>query len=581
MNIDALRTQLDNLNNDIADLVKLPPISLSHQIGDAEEDSLFLYGIAGGKDVGKTTMINQLAGVKISVDTDILDEGTSVAVAYCHRNDRAKLEKRLSLESGERVSFVEHDREALKNVVLIDLPDFDSRFLSHRDDANRLAGHLQGVIWMTTPRKYGDNEFLNQLETIALSHENYFIVLNKIDQLKNTDTLDSVRKEVVHFLSKECVKRKVPRPNPEQFFILSTLEPNQYEFKKLRDQLIRHHSATEVTRAKLMNLKAEFERNFERMHSYYNLLNHVKEIDQALDTMRDSVSAQFSDEYFRFVCRQICGLETLHRRISKAFFVQRVKDWPILRMLFYPLVGIISGFGGRIAFYHTEKKWPDSPRNLLRYKGLPASLRMQKIRDDIEGTFPSLKPDLGETSDFSKLIEDEFVRLLDEYEDLVTERLIGAIARPGRLKRMFVYFPLIWFPFLQPLLLKFANAKTLTVSANLKEFLSVFISLFGAGSLLTSLVFLILFYTVWLIFIYAHCSRRVQKKGEEEFQNLWYAQFLVRLEQALTQPLVDVRFALNDKIMQLEQIESVVESEIHLSARVSGAGNHIHSEGLT
>ena len=113
--------------------------------------------------------------------------------------------------------------------------------------------------------------------------------------------------------------------------------------------------------------------------------------------------------------------------------------------------------------------------------------------------------------------------------------------------------------------------------ANLKDFLSVFISLFGAGSLLTSFVFLILFYTVWLIFIFAHCSRSVQKKGEEEFQNLWYAQFLVRLERVLAQPLLDIRFALSNKIMQLEQIESLVESEIHRLAGVNGAGNHIPS----
>ena len=67
-------------------------------------------------------------------------------------------------------------------------------------------------------------------------------------------------------------------------------------------------------------------------------------------------------------------------------------------MLFFPLVGIISGFGARIASYHTEKKGSDSPRNLLRYKGLPASLRMQKIRDDIEATFPSLKPDRSKST---------------------------------------------------------------------------------------------------------------------------------------------------------------------------------------
>ena len=578
MKIDALRTQLDNLNNEIADLVQLPPVSLSHQSGDAKQDALFLYGIAGGKDVGKTSIINQLAGAKISEDTDILDEGTNVAVAYCHRKDLNQLEKRFSLKSGGRVKFVDHDRQELKNVVLIDLPDFDSRFLSHRDDTGLLAGHLQGVIWVTSPRKYGDHEFLNQLETVALSHENYFIVLNKIDQLKHTAPLDAVRKEVVDFLSNECTKRNVPQPDPKQFFILSALEPDRYEFNRLHDQLIRPHSASEVTRAKLRNLHAEFERNFERISSGYNLLRHVQDIEKALEIIRNSVTDQFSDDYFSFVRRQISTLETLHRRISKAFFAQRVKGWPILRMLFYPLVGLITGFGGRMSFNQSEKRRSESPRNLLRYKGLPASLRMQKIRDDIEAGFPGLKQDLGETPDFSKFLEEEFTHLLDEYEDQVTERLIETGPRPGRLKRMLVYFPLVWFPFLQPLLLQFADMETVIFSfTNLQDFLSVFISLFGAGSLLTSLVFLILFYTVWLIFIYAHCSRSVQKKGEEEFQNLWYEQFLVRLEQVFAQPLLNVRFALSSKIMQLEQIESGIESEIQRIARADGVVDPIPS----
>ena len=569
---------MDDLNNEIANLVRLPAVSMSHQIGDAEEDPLFLYGIVGGKDVGKTSLINQLAGAKISEDTDILDEGTNVAVAYCHQKDHAELEKRFSLESGERVRFVDHDRKALKNVVLIDLPDFDSRFLSHRHDTGRLAGHLQGVVWVTTPRKYGDYEFLKQLESIALSHENYFIVLNKVDQLENTASLDAVRKEVVQFLTNECIKRNVPRPDPDQFFILSALEPNRYEFKNLQDRLIRPHSAAEVTRAKLMNLNAEFERNFERIRSCYNLSNHIQKIDQAIDIIRNSLTDHFSDDYYRFVCHQVFALETLHQRISKSYFAQRVRDWPILGTLFYPLVVIVSGFGGRLTFNPTEKKWPDTPRNLLRYKGEPASLRIQKIRDDLEANFPSLKPDLGETSDYSKIVEDEFVHLLDEYEDRVTERLVEASPRPGRLKRMFVYLPLIWFPFLQPLLLKLANMESLMGSfTDLKDFLSVFISLFGAGSLLTSLVFLILFYTVWLIFIYARCSRRVQKKGEDEFQDLWYEQFLARLEQVLVQPLRDTRIALSSKIMGLEHIESAVESEIRRMAHVNETGNPISS----
>ena len=180
MNIDALRAQLENLNTEIADLMAMDPVALARQVGSAADDPLFLYGIVGGKDVGKTSIINQLAGANISLDTDLLDEGTHIAVAYCHQQDRRALKKRFVREAGDRIKVVTHDRNELKNVVLMDFPDFDSRFLSHRDDVRRLRRYLQGLVWVTTPRKYGDYEFLNQLQSIAQSHDNYIIILNKI-----------------------------------------------------------------------------------------------------------------------------------------------------------------------------------------------------------------------------------------------------------------------------------------------------------------------------------------------------------------------------------------------------------------
>ena len=67
MKIDALRKQLDSLNGNIAARMGRQPVALSHQIGDTQKDPLFLYGIVGGKDVGKTVLINQLAGTTISL----------------------------------------------------------------------------------------------------------------------------------------------------------------------------------------------------------------------------------------------------------------------------------------------------------------------------------------------------------------------------------------------------------------------------------------------------------------------------------------------------------------------------------
>jgi len=560
MKIDTLRKQLNDLNSEIADLMAIKPVSLSYQKGEPQKDSLFLYGIVGGKDVGKTVLINQLAGAKISLDTDILDEGTREAVAYCHHQDLPVLKKRLSTEDVARIQFVRHERSELQNVVFIDLPDFDSRFMSHSEDARRFSKHLQGMIWITTPRKYGDHELLTQLEAIAQSHENYFVVLNKIDQLENIAASDAVRQEIISYLNGQFSKRSIPEPNPDHFFIISALEPDLYEFKQLRDRLIRPHSPEEISRAKNKNLRAEFTKNLARITSYYDLHNRIKKIDQALEKIQKKVAEQFLDNYYETVRRRIASLETLRRRISGTLFTQQIEGWPILRLLFYPLAGIVSGLGGRLAFSKAEQEWSDSPRELLRYKGQPASLRMQKIRIDIEESFPDLKQDLGDMPDFSGPLEDKFNDFLKTYEDQVTDRLVEGIARPGILKRMFIYLPLIWFPFLQPVFLHLNEIKASLFSvAGLKDFYPILISLFGAGSLLVSLVFLILFYTIWLILIYAHGARQAQKKGAEEFQDLWYTHFLSWIAEDLAQPLPNVRAVLINKVAQLEQIENTIE----------------------
>ncbi len=561
MKIDTFRIQLDKLNENLAGILGMESIPLFYQTGEAEQDTLFLYGIVGGKDVGKTALINQLAGATISLDTDLLDEGTQEATAYCHRQDAAALHKRFSAEAFERIKYVHHDRNELKNVVIIDMPDFDSRFRSHIEDTRQLSRHLQGLIWVTTPRKYGDHELLSQLETIAQSHENYFIVLNKIDQLEDKASLDTVKQEITTYLSKQCIKRNVPPPKPSHFFVISALARDRYEFIELRDRLIRHHSLAEITQAKNKNLLSEFRKNLERMNSHYALSERVKEIDRAREKTQEYVATEFSDDYFETVQRRIASLEVLRRRISGTLFAHKIEGWPILRLLVYPLAGIVSGFGGRLVFPKTGNEWYDTTKDLLRFEGQPASLRMQKIRISIENLFPDLKKDLGDIPDFPKLIEEKFDQFLNSYEDHVTDRLIKSTLLPGSLKKISIYLPLIWFPFLQPICLHLAGIKAPMFSlSSLKDLYAILISLFGASSLLVSLVFLLLFYTVWLILIYAQSARKVKIKGEEEFKNLWYSQLLTWIAETLSQPLTNMRARLTYNIVQLEQIESSIKA---------------------
>ncbi len=563
LNIDSLRTQLETLNQDLARLTEQAPFELARQTGEAETDMLFLYGIVGGKDVGKTSLINQLAGSRISIDSDILDEGTKTAVAYCHQNDVAALQKRFMAEIGERVKTIPHNRNELRNVVLLDFPDYDSRFIQHRDDVIRLGKYLQALVWIITPRKYGDHEFIDQMEAIAQSNENYLVVLNKMDQLDGKAEPSNVRREVTGYLNRECDKRGIPPLLEERLLLVSALHPQRYEFTRLHDTIVRQHSPEEILKAKAGNLKAEFEKNLSRMRAYYALPGRIAEMDDALEAIRNRLGEQFDDDYFTTVKQRVLTLDTIQNRISSGLFFQRIQHWPILRTLFYPLAGLISLIGGRFAFVSRASQAQETPRDLLWYGECSASNRMQSIRLGLEERYPELTNVLGELPDYADLAEREFSRLLHLYEEKIIQNISETIGKPGTVHKFAIFFPLVWFPFLQPLAIHFSDLQNPVYSlAGIKELLYLFVSLLGAGNLLENLIFLLIFYMIWLIVLYARGARLAQKEGEAEFQNLWYESLIPWMLDVLGKPFDAIRSQWIEKRIQLDEIEKEIETEL-------------------
>ena len=56
---------------------------------------------------------------------------------------------------------------SLDGLVLLDLPDFDSREMSHRSEAERVLELVDVFVWVTDPQKYADallhDEYVRQL----------------------------------------------------------------------------------------------------------------------------------------------------------------------------------------------------------------------------------------------------------------------------------------------------------------------------------------------------------------------------------------------------------------------------------
>ncbi|BCJ53143.1 hypothetical protein Asp14428_46180 [Actinoplanes sp. NBRC 14428] len=81
------------------------------------------------------------------------------------------------------------DEAALRGLVLLDLPDFDSVERGHRLEVDRLLGLVDQVVWVVDPQKYGDRILHNAYLRQFRSHGDVtIVVLNQADRLSPTDT---------------------------------------------------------------------------------------------------------------------------------------------------------------------------------------------------------------------------------------------------------------------------------------------------------------------------------------------------------------------------------------------------------
>jgi GTP-binding protein EngB required for normal cell division len=145
----------------------------------AVQAGFLTMGILGGTGVGKSTLMNALAGAEIS-STSHRRPHTEHVLIYKH--EEAGPLPALELESLPW-HVISHTEDAVKHVLLCDLPDFDSLMGEHRDRVIHFMEHLDVLVWVTSLEKYGDNRFYEFLQTAPKAKQNFIFVMNKIDLL--------------------------------------------------------------------------------------------------------------------------------------------------------------------------------------------------------------------------------------------------------------------------------------------------------------------------------------------------------------------------------------------------------------
>lgn len=419
-------------------------------------DGRYYVGLIGGKDVGKTSLVNAIAGLTVAEPTGH-GEGTRTAIAYCHRDVVEDVRRDLA-ELDAKLEIVPHDADNLRRQVLLDLPDIDSKYGDHVQLTRRMLRHMLYPIWVQSVEKYADQRPRELLKQVAAGNDpgNFVFVLSKIDQLVDREGQAAAKELAEDYAGR--LEKALELPAPPEVMVVSSTRPGQFDLPRLREKLGVERTTEQVSEDRGRATKRRT-LSVAKWVEQQDLSGRVAAAKRLLDEAGDALADRVGTPILEQALPRLADDAGHRMALAEPAAQARCRAWPIVGWIDMALAPIVSLVRRNLSPATTEAAALEAH---LNDAGQSTAKNVRGVFAQLHGTYPTIAEAyelrrLWETPE-SEAAASNLRRRLDSALRVQRQQVADRL-RPSRwgapIRWLLTVGVVIWFVLIQPLLVIF------------------------------------------------------------------------------------------------------------------------------